>query len=155
MGCWNGIGGKLELQETPRESMIREIEEETNIKDYVLHFKGIVTWTSDGSNFGGMYTYVAEVSETFTYPTPIKTSEGILDWKKIDWIMHSQNVGIASNLPKSLEIMLNDSQCYEHHCVYVQGKLQEQTTALIHPDLETNEWLREQYFQKYLSNSYN
>jgi 8-oxo-dGTP diphosphatase len=135
--------------------MIREIEEETNIKDYVLHFKGIVTWTSDGSNFGGMYTYVAEVSETFTYPTPIKTSEGILDWKKIDWIMHSQNVGIASNLPKSLEIMLNDSQCYEHHCVYVQGKLQEQTTALIHPDLETNEWLREQYFQKYLSNSYN
>lgn len=83
MGCWNGIGGKLELQETPRESMIREIEEETNIRDYVLHFKGMVTWTSDGSNFGGMYAYVAEVLESFTYPTPIKTVEGILDWKNI------------------------------------------------------------------------
>lgn len=150
MGCWNGIGGKLELMETPRESMIREIEEETNIRDYLLHFKGMVTWTSDGSNFGGMYAYIAEVSETFAYPTPIKTVEGILDWKKTDWIMHSQNVGVALNLPKSLELMLNDSLCYEHHCVYRKGKMQEFTPTLIHPDMETDESLREQYFQKHL-----
>ncbi|RCW50377.1 NUDIX hydrolase [Paenibacillus prosopidis] len=150
MGCWNGIGGKLELHETPRESMIREIEEETNIRDYVLHFKGIVTWTSDGSNFGGMYAYVAEVSESFEYQTPIKTVEGILDWKKIDWIMHSQNVGVASNLPETLDLMLNDSHSYDHHCVYLKGKLQEHIPTLIHPHMETDEWLREQYFQKYL-----
>jgi 8-oxo-dGTP diphosphatase len=42
MGCWNGIGGKLEPDESPLESMKREIIEETNITDCELTFKGLV-----------------------------------------------------------------------------------------------------------------
>lgn len=61
MGCWNGIGGKLDPLETPRAAMIRELEEETGIQAYSLHFKGLVTWKGDDFDYGGMYAYIAEV----------------------------------------------------------------------------------------------
>jgi 8-oxo-dGTP diphosphatase len=51
-------------------------------------------------------------------PTPLVTDEGILDWKKIDWIMYSENAGVAKNIPRILESMLFDKNCYNHHCVY-------------------------------------
>jgi 8-oxo-dGTP diphosphatase len=149
MGCWNGIGGKLEKHETPRESMIRELMEETNIEAYTLHFKGIITWSSEGANYGGMYTYLAEVPEHYDYPTPIKTDEGILDWKKIGWIMNSNNVGVAANIPESLDRILHDSSCYEHHCVYESGRLMDHISTPVDPLIEHDEIMREAYFRKY------
>lgn len=46
MGCWNGIGGKLESGEALRNSMVREIREEAFLESgqYELQFKGLVTW---------------------------------------------------------------------------------------------------------------
>ncbi|WP_169082901.1 NUDIX hydrolase [Paenibacillus sp. PL91] len=153
MGCWNGIGGKLEPMETPREAMIREIEEETGIQACELHFKGLVTWTGEDFDFGGMYAYIAEVPESFEYITPIKTDEGILDWKKIDWIMNDHNVGIVSNIPRTLPIMLNDANCYDHHCVYENGQLQNLIQSSITSEIEANEKAREQYLQSYYNAS--
>jgi 8-oxo-dGTP diphosphatase len=150
MGCWNGIGGKLDRCESPRDSMVRELYEETNIKEYELHFKGIITWTVDGSNYGGMYTYLAEVPEDFIYPTPVKVDEGILDWKKVCWIMNSNNSGIAANIPRSLNSILYDSNCYEHHFVYENGKLQNHFSTLINPLIEIDESIREAYFSRNL-----
>lgn len=149
MGCWNGVGGKIEKTETPRQSMIRELYEETGIKDCDVQFKGFTTWTSDGSNFGGMYMYVVEMPEDFEYITPIKTSEGILDWKKIDWIMNPKNVGVAFSIPKTLEALLYDSHCYEFHCVYDKGVLLDFKSTQIPSAMETNETMCEQYFNKY------
>ena len=70
-GLWNGVGGKIEKGETPLENAIREIKEETNIK--VTHdqiqFKGIIKW-EDSSYSGGMYVYLVELFNEFTYHTP-------------------------------------------------------------------------------------
>ncbi|HTG68350.1 MAG TPA: NUDIX domain-containing protein [Candidatus Udaeobacter sp.] len=151
MGCWNGIGGKLEPQEMPREAMMREMEEETGIKEYSLHFKGLVTWSGDDFDFGGMYAYVAEVPESFAYAAPIKTEEGLLDWKKIDWIMNDNNVGIVTNIPKTLPWMLYETNCFDHHCVYVKGQLLKIIHTEVSADIETIVEQRECYLQRYVA----
>ncbi|HPR95884.1 MAG TPA: 8-oxo-dGTP diphosphatase [Thermotogota bacterium] len=139
MGCWNGIGGKTEKGETPREAMIREIHEETGIKAYTLHFKGVVTWTWNDQPHGGMYIYLADVEDTYEYSTPLATEEGLLDWKKIDWIMHPENGGIAKNIPRILEKMLNDENCYNHHCVYEGDELVKWEAFDMNPAVENAE----------------
>lgn len=45
LGLWNGVGGKIEDNETPLECVTREIKEETNIdiNEYPIIDKGIIT----------------------------------------------------------------------------------------------------------------
>ncbi len=150
LGCWNGIGGKLEQGEQPRASMLREIEEETGIDTFELTFKGLITWSSvDGTGFGGMYLYLAEMPIDYVYETPIKTDEGILDWKEIEWILHPENLGVASNIPPCLEKVLYDSQCYNHHSVFQGNRLVEQVSSLLDPRVEYDEHFRQEYLQEY------
>jgi 8-oxo-dGTP diphosphatase len=47
------VGGKIEENESPRESALREIEEETGISLDSIDFKGIVTWIVDGKLTAG------------------------------------------------------------------------------------------------------
>ncbi|NHN33008.1 8-oxo-dGTP diphosphatase [Paenibacillus sp. S3N08] len=138
MGCWNGVGGKLEPGETPRQSMIREISEETGIHEsqYQLTYKGMVTWTVDGGGLGGMYLYIAELGEDIPYETPVKTVEGILDWKSIEWIMHSENRGVAANIPIYLNYIVHDQSCYEHYCTFKEGKLLDHCSKIIESSTE-------------------
>lgn len=125
MGMWNGVGGKIEAGETPIENIKREIYEETGIEIEKVEDKGIVTWTVDGVKTGGMHLYLVELPMTVLYETPRKTDEGILDWKEIDWILHPDNIGVAHNIPYFLPIMLREDSCYEHHCVFENGRLVE------------------------------
>ncbi|MBC5636490.1 8-oxo-dGTP diphosphatase [Ornithinibacillus sp. BX22] len=117
MGSWNGVGGKLDKGESPEACILRETYEETGIVLEEIQFKGLVTWNVDNSYTGGMYAFVGEVPESYPYPTPIKTAEGILDWKKVDWIFHPENTGVA-NLSYFLSEMLQNENVYEHHFTY-------------------------------------
>lgn len=83
MGCWNGVGGKLLPNESPLDCVLREIKEETGIKLETIHYKGTVTWNVGSFDGGGMYLYLADLPANFSYSTPTKTDEGILDWKKL------------------------------------------------------------------------
>ncbi|GAA3405736.1 8-oxo-dGTP diphosphatase [Paenibacillus hodogayensis] len=151
MGCWNGIGGKLEKGEQPRASMIREMAEETGIVEADLHFKGLITWSSpEGAGFGGMYLYVAVVTDAYDYPTPVKTAEGILDWKTSDWIKHPQNVGVASNIPYCLDKALYDDRCYHYHGLYENNKMIGQSSAPIDERIEADEAWRHAYLTDYI-----
>ena len=150
MGCWNGVGGKLEKNEQPRSSMLREIYEETQITPLKLSFKGLITWTTSQGIVGGMYLYLADLPEDFIYQTPIKTDEGILDWKEIAWILHPENLGVASNIPTCLEKVLYDNQCFDHHSIFVDGKLIEQISTVVDPSIEDDELLRQEYLRKYI-----
>lgn len=123
MGSWNGVGGKLEDGESALDCVLREVLEETEIKLDNVRFKGLVTWIVDGAYSGGMYAFIAEIPEDFIYETPKKTEEGILDWKKIKWIFHPENTGVASNVPKFLPRMLEDEEIYEHLFVYKEDML--------------------------------
>lgn len=125
MGCWNGIGGKLEPGEPPREAMIRELEEETGLSpiSYRLHFKGAVTWTVDDMRFGGMYLYRADLADDIRFETPVKYEEGILDWKTVEWTLHPDNQGTARNLSAYLPYVLDDEGIYDHHGVFAEGRM--------------------------------
>ncbi|WP_199621275.1 NUDIX hydrolase [Paenibacillus alkalitolerans] len=123
MGVWNGVGGKLEPNETARESILREVTEETGIVLDSIQFKGIGTWYINGKVIGGMYTYFAELPPDFLYETPIKTTEGILDWKDIQWILHPENRGVVNNIPRSIERIIHEPACFEHRCFYEDGRL--------------------------------
>lgn len=70
MGAWNGVGGKIEQNETPLACAIREIKEETGITVEDITYKGKITWTDGDINYGCMYAFIAELPETFTYVTP-------------------------------------------------------------------------------------
>ncbi|MCQ6559295.1 NUDIX hydrolase [Paenibacillus mendelii] len=132
MGCWNGVGGKIERDETPRQSMIREIVEETLLSEteYQLNYRGLVSWTVDHQQFGGMVLYSADISEDAHYSTPVKTVEGILDWKSMDWVMHPKNQGLATSIPLIMNY-LNEEAPYHHHCSYLEGKLADTSSEAI------------------------
>lgn len=152
MGCWNGVGGKIEENEQPRPSMLREIREETGIEDVDITFKGLITWTTgERRDFGGLYLYLADIPEEHRYPTPIKTAEGILDWKEIRWIMHPENAGVASNIRTSLEQVLNEKQCNNYHSIFAGSRMVDQIVTPIDPNIEYDEAARFEYIVKYMS----
>lgn len=122
MGLWHGVGGKIDEGETPEESVIREIYEETGIQVPGVTYKGIVSWKMTGNN-DGMYVFFAVVPSDFEYDTPRKMEEGTLEWKGISWILNPNNYGIPQHVPKFLPAMLNDTNLYEHVCTFEDGKL--------------------------------
>lgn len=153
MGMWNGVGGKLEPGETPRESIIREIAEETGISVSSIAFKGLVTWSVDRHRVGGMYTYFAELPEDYPFETPVKTEEGILDWKELNWILDPANRGVAYNIPKCIErIVAEDSSCAEYRCFYEAGQLVKFEIIELAADIEDitdSKIIEERIFKRY------
>ncbi|KWW21163.1 hypothetical protein AS888_16285 [Peribacillus simplex] len=107
-GKWNGIGGKIEEGETVRESMEREIFEETGLKVKRLTYRGIVTWNETG----GMYVYRAEDTGGSLGPC----DEGELAWKPYQWIMEAAEV--VSNIKHYLSEVLDASPPQEFACIY-------------------------------------
>lgn|SRR5690606_38194794 len=125
LGLWNGVGGKIEGNESPLECVIREVKEETDIDitRYPITDKGVVTWKVDDSTTGGMYVYLVNVDEDFDYKTPRKVDEGILDWKKISWLLEDNNFGVGEMIPHYLPNILNGEGRYNHICVIKDAKL--------------------------------
>lgn len=125
MGVWNGVGGKLEKDETPEACVLREIKEETGIElsNKDVTYKGKVIWEVDQFRSGGMYAFIAELPDTYDYPTPAKKAEGILDWKKIDWLLHPENAGVA-NVKYFLEQMLYEKKTYNHQFIYTGNQVE-------------------------------
>lgn len=121
MGCWNGVGGKLEQGEDLNEAIRREVLEETGINEYEFDFKGLVTWIVNGIFSGGMYIYTKELDENYKYETPKRTEEGLLEFKNVNWVLDSNNKGLASNIPDFLPYILNEDIPYEHRC-YFEGE---------------------------------
>lgn len=119
-GCWNGLGGKIKPEETPLVSIQRELKEETSI-DFDLkqiEFKGEVTWNLFDAMGQGLYLFVIRVQKDFLYATPKMTDEGILDWKRIDWISDFDNLGVAHNIPYFLKTILEENQNYRFKCEF-------------------------------------
>ncbi len=124
MGSWNGLGGKIDLNESPKACIKREVYEETGL-DLDLNkfiYKGDVTWNTFHANGQGLYIYIYYLDDNFKLETPIKVDEGILDFKDIDWLCDFNNEGLAKNIPYFLPSILKEEIIYEHSCIF-EGNL--------------------------------
>jgi 8-oxo-dGTP diphosphatase len=124
-GLWNGVGGKMEEKETPLECVVREVKEETDIdiSSSCITYKGIISWEVDDTYFDGMYVFLVDIPENFLYKTPKKVDEGILDWKKISWLLDDKNFGVGEMIPHFLPNLLNNPSCLKHKCVLHKKRL--------------------------------
>lgn len=61
-----------------------------------------------------MYVYLIELLNEFTYHTPKKVSEGILDWKEISWILSDYNYGVGEMIPNFLPELLHNKLSLIH-----------------------------------------
>ncbi len=121
MGVWNGVGGKIEKDESPDEGALREVFEETGIKVDNYFSKGTVIWKSPNGELNGIYVYLYEVSNNLKFETSKKTREGILDWKSIDWVLAPDNFGIADKVSQYLPVLLKEEGIYSLH--YNNGEM--------------------------------
>lgn len=62
-GKWIGVGGKLELGESPEDCLYREVYEETGLTLNSHAFRGVVTFISDVWPDEMMFLYTAEASD--------------------------------------------------------------------------------------------
>jgi len=125
MGMWNGVGGKIEDNETPYEGIIRETFEETGIELSSVTYKGTVGFKGkdEPQASEGMYVFVADLPDGMQMNTPLRTAEGLLEWKEIDWILDGDNRGVVSNLPKYLPTVLTEENKLEHSLRMITGIL--------------------------------
>jgi 8-oxo-dGTP diphosphatase len=127
MGSWNGLGGKIHINESPQDCIQREIFEETGLKLEVekFIFKGYVTWDEFDAMGKGLFIYIYYLDKNIDLLTPIKVDEGILDFKDISWISSFENEGVAKNIPYFLPSVLTDEKNYNYYCKFEEKTLKE------------------------------
>ncbi|NWQ43279.1 NUDIX domain-containing protein [Bacillus sp. EB106-08-02-XG196] len=96
-GKWNGVGGKIEHDETPYEGCTREVLEETGLLLKKPIFRGMIA-------LNGVECIYVFASNDFEGDL-LSSDEGILEWKKLEWILSSKDV--VENIPFFIEDVLN------------------------------------------------
>ncbi len=112
MGLWNGVGGKIEKNETPVESCLREVREETGIQLKDVQFGGVLSWVGHEIGDGGVYLFTAVAPG----PDFANCSEGILKWHSKDWVFSSPEV--VSNIHVFGPHILNGAAPQHYHFEY-------------------------------------
>lgn len=130
MGLWNGVGGKIEINESAYDGVIRETFEETGIKLEEAVFAGNVIWKSNNGE-SGMHVFIADLPKGSSIHTPVKMEEGVLDWKEIDWIVDPDNRGVVSNISLFLPKILEGELGLEHKFVYENGQIVDYSTSFL------------------------
>mgnify|MGYP001482654301 CR=1 FL=1 len=134
MGLWNGVGGKIEKNESPYDGVIREAYEETGILLEDVKFSGKVVWKSNRGD-SGMYVFMAELHSSAGMDAPRQVEEGILAWKEIDWILEPDNKGVVGNMKYYLPKILSGHQDLEHRFHYENGEMINYETAKLEVDI--------------------
>lgn len=112
MGRWNGVGGKIDANESPYDCIVRETNEETGLLLPQYESRGVIRWYRDGIDLGGAYLFTVDVTEDIlhNYVTPkIFCHEGILDWKTMDWLLNPDNTGVVDNVQIMLKSLFSGS----------------------------------------------
>lgn len=134
LGLWNGVGGHIEIGESPVQSCIREIKEETGIVVPSLRFGGVLTWDDWSFERGGMYFFSANVESDWFQ----QSDEGSLAWKPYDWVMTSPKV--VGNIKEFIPDAYEQTQPHHFHCLFTGDELLETRRHSL-PAWVTKEWL--------------
>ncbi len=121
MGLWNAVGGKVKEHEDVFSASKREIFEETNIRVENVELISNFTWNYD-DELG--FAVLARISEKDFSKNdyPFKLEEGIVDFKKIDWVLNPKNYGVIEDL----RVFISDIKKgvkQDYHLVYEDSKL--------------------------------
>ena len=120
MGMWNALGGHVEKNETEEMCAIREIYEESGIKVDNIDLISVSTWNYDDDV---IYVYVSTLGDNIDINKyPLKTNEGIIDFKDIDWIIDSKNYGSIDDLKLFIKD-IKDNKKNNYHLIYNDSKL--------------------------------
>ena len=120
MGMWNCVGGHVEEGEDALTGALREIREEGMIDVSDASLISVSTWNYDDDL---IYVYVSNLPSSFDDSIyPIKISEGIVDFKDIDWILNEQNYGIVPDLRLFIKD-IKEGKKQNYHLVYDNDKL--------------------------------
>lgn len=117
-GLWNGVGGRIEIGETPHDACLREIREETGLYVTAARFAGLLTWC-------GIAT--TGVLALYTAPAPSEKvsacDEGELRWHPKQWVIRSSSV--VSNIHIfGTELFNGTPPCIYHFNYNVNGQIQ-------------------------------
>ena len=81
---WIGVGGKLEIAETPFDCVRREIREETGLMPNKLSYRGLITFVSN--EYGTEYMHLFHTND-FSGVLNENCPEGNLEWVEKDRIL--------------------------------------------------------------------
>lgn len=87
-GKWNGVGGKLEVDETPEECVRREVYEETGLRVSSLRFHGVLYFYFGDGDEADWVVFVYSTGRFEGDPRP--SGEGILQWFKVEEIPYEE-----------------------------------------------------------------
>lgn len=117
-GKYNGLGGKLELGETPSECALREVREESGLTVQELNFKGQILFPKFDKSGNDWFVFLYH-STNFTGELIENSAEGRLEW-------------IAKSALKKLPLWEGDKifldyvfspRVFDGYFVYEDGKL--------------------------------
>jgi 8-oxo-dGTP diphosphatase len=82
-GKFNGLGGKMEPNESVSQCMEREIHEEAGIHCTSMELRGTINWTDFGPQNEDWLGFIFLIT-TFSGTVKTHNEEGILNWHPID-----------------------------------------------------------------------
>jgi 8-oxo-dGTP diphosphatase len=83
LGKYNGLGGKLERDESVADCMKREIREEAGIDVEEMRFRGTINWTNFGPKGEDWMGFIFLITR-FTGEPRSENEEGALSWVDVD-----------------------------------------------------------------------
>lgn len=96
-GMYNGLGGKLEVGETPKQAVIREVWEESNESISLTdpkHLATIMFPHNEPITLHAFYDIIDQIE-------PWQNREGVAEWKPVEFLLDFENDKLVGygNLP--------------------------------------------------------
>ena len=118
-GKWIGVGGHFEPGESPEECLVREVKEETGLTLTSWKFRGIITFSSDGSPTEYMCLYTAD---SFIGTLTEDCREGELRWVPKDEVI---NLCLWEGDRVFLDLLTRNVPFFSLKLTYIKDRLTE------------------------------